>query len=294
MTIVTVTREIAPAARVSPEAQIGPFCVVGPDVTIGPGTVLLRRTCVVGHTAIGSNNVIGEGCVLGSTPQDLKYKGHQTFLLIGHRNRFGRAVTANIGTESGGFVTRIGDGNTFADRAHIAHDCYVDNDTRIGQSVLLAGHIRVHDGAVIEDMVGVQHFVTIGRHARVGSGTPARRDVPPFTSFYSENYDWSGPPAVRGVHEEGIAAANLDADEEKELRRALHELFDDETALQTKIEQLVNMGVEGEVAELCHFVQCSLQGVFGRHRELNRGKVPSEAETYLPPELKVVVRESLR
>jgi len=293
MTQVKVLREIDPSARVSPEAKIGPFCVVGPHVTIGPGTTLVRRVCVSGHTKIGSNNVIDEGCVLGARPQDLKYKGHPTLLLIGHRNRLGRAVTAHIGTEPGGFLTRIGNGNVLSDRAHVAHDCYVDNDTRIGRDVLLAGHIRVHDGAVIGDLVGVQHFVTIGRHARIGPGTPVRRDVPPFTDFYSKNYDWDEPPAVRGVHQYGIAAARLDKEEEKELRRALSELFEDETALQTKIEQLVNMGVEGAVAELCQFVQRSLQGVFGRHRELARGKAPPEAELYLPPELKTVVRESI-
>jgi len=290
---VKVLREIDPAARVSPEARIGPFCSVGPHVTIGPGTTLVRRVCVTGHTTIGSGNVIEEGCVLGARPQDLKYKGHPTLLVIGHRNRFGRCVTAHIGTESGGFVTHVGDGGFFDDRVHIAHDCYVDNDVRIGKDALLAGHIRLHDGAVIGDLVGIQHFVTVGKHARVGPRTPVRRDVPPFTNFFSDNYDWADPPAVRGVHEEGIAAARLAPEEEKELRRALHELFDDETALQTKIEQLVNMGVEGEVAELCQFVQRSLRGVFGRYRELTRGKPPAEADRYLPPELRTAVRESL-
>ena len=293
MTEVTVLREVDPAARVSPEAKIGPFCTVGPNVTIGPGTELIRRVSVTGETTIGSGNLIDEGCVLGARPQDLKYKGHPTLLLIGHRNRFARSVTVHIGTEPGGFVTRIGDCNSFGDRVHIAHDCYVDNETYLGEGVLLAGHIRVHDGAVIEGLVGVQHFVTIGRYARVGPRTPVRRDVPPFTEFFSGNYDWADPPSVRGIHEEGIAAARLAPVAEKELRRALHELFDDETALQTKIEQLVNMGVEGEVAELCQFVQRSLQGVFGRYRELGRGKAPPEAEMYLPPELKTAIREAL-
>lgn len=293
MTGPKVLREIDPAARVSPEASIGLFCTVGPNVTIGPGTVLAGRVSVTGHTTIGSGNVFEEGCVLGARPQDLKYKGRPTLLLIGHRNHFGREVTAHIGTESGGFVTRIGDGNVFRDRVHIAHDCFVDNNTRMGEGVLLAGHIRVHDGAVIEDLVGVQHFVTIGRHARAGPRTPVRRDVPPFTNFFSNDYDWQDSPSVRGVHEAGIAAAALGQVEEKELRRALHELFDNEAALQTKIEQLVHMGVEGEVAELCQFVQRSLQGVFGRYRELSRGKVPPEAVTYLTPELRTSMLEAL-
>lgn len=290
MTAIEVLREIDPSARVSAEAKIGPFCVIGPHVTIGPDTTLVRRVSVSGRTTIGSGNTFEEGCVIGATPQDLKYKGGSTLLVIGHQNYFGRAVTAHLGTELGGFVTRIGDRNVLSDGAHIAHDCFIDNDVHIGRDVMLAGHILVQDGASIGDLVGVQHFVTIGRFANVGSRTPVRRDVPPYTNFGSDNYDWALPPSVRGVHEAGLAAAGLAPDEEKELRHALKELFDDELALQTKIEQLVYMGVEGEVAELCQFIQRSLQGMFGRHRELYRGKVPPEAEACLPPELRSAVR----
>ncbi len=293
MSCVEVLREIDPAARVSPEAKIGPFCVIGPNVTIGPQTVLASRVSVTANTAIGSGNFFDEGCVIGSRPQDLKYRGHNTLLVIGHRNRFGRKVTAHIGTEPGGFVTRIGDDNVFTDGVHVAHDCFVDNGTFMGKDVLLAGHIRVHDGAVVGDLVGVHQFVTIGKHANVGERTPVRRDVPPYTDFYSENYDWGAPPAVRGVHNAGIAAAELGREAEKDLRRALQELFDDEAALQTKIEQLVNTGVEGEVESLCAFIQRSLQGVFGRHRELLRGEVPPEAQEHLTPEMKAALREKL-
>jgi UDP-N-acetylglucosamine acyltransferase len=278
-----VLRDIHPSARIAPDAEIGPYCVIGPEVTIGPGTVIGRRVTVTGHTIIGSGNCIDDGCVLGSKPQDLKYRGGDTLLVVGHNNRIGRNVTLHIGTETGGVVTRIGDENMLCEGAHVAHDCYVDDRVHLGRGVLLAGHIRVHSGAVIGDFSGVHHFVTIGRYSRVGMRTPVRRDVPPYTQFYSEDCGWT-PPAVRGVHEEGIAAAHLRNEEEAELRRALHELFEDESALQTKIEQLENLGVEGEAAALCEFCQASLQGKFGRIRESFRGKVPPEAEEHLPPE----------
>ncbi|HUU59505.1 MAG TPA: acyl-[acyl-carrier-protein]--UDP-N-acetylglucosamine O-acyltransferase [Phycisphaerae bacterium] len=291
MATVEVIREIDPAARIAPDAEIGPFCVVGPHVTIGPGTKLIRRVSVSGHTYIGSGNVLEEGCVLGATPQDLKYKGEETVLMIGHGNRFGRRVTAHIGTELGGRLTRIGNHNVLMDGVHVAHDCYVDDRSRLGRNVLLAGHIRVETGAVIEDLAGVHHFVTIGRYARVGPRTPVRRDVPPYTNFCCGSDD-SSPPAVRGVHEAGVQAAELPPGEEVELRGALNELFDDESALQTKIEQLVNMGVEGEVAFLCEFCQRSLQGVYGRHRETFRGAEPPEARQFLPPEFRTEIRRS--
>ena len=281
MTDVIVMREVAPSARVAPEATVGAFCVVGPNVTIGPGTVLVRRVVVEGNTVLGSNNYVDEGCVLGAEPQDLKYRGEPALLLIGHRNRFGRNATAHIGTAAGGWLTRIGDDNVFLDGAHIAHDCYVDDRTHLGRDAQLAGHVRVQTGAVLEDQVGAHHFVTIGRFARVRQRTPVRRDVPPYTEFFSDVCDRQAP-SVRGPHEEGIRAAGLSQDEERELRRALKELFDDESALQTKIEQLVNLGVEGEVAALCEFCHHSLQGIYGRYRELFRGKTPPEAEAYLP------------
>ena len=279
---VTVLREIDPSAKVSPEARLGPYCVIGPDVTIGPRTVLSPRVSVTGRTVIGSANFFGEGCCLGTVPQDLKYAGGPTMLIIGHRNRFAREVTAHIGTEAGGYLTRIGDDNELRDGCHIAHDCYIADRARIGRHVLLAGHIDVQTGAVMEDLSGAHHFTTVGRYARVGPRAGVRRDVPPYTDF-SESDDDPGPPRVRGVHEAGLQAAGLSADEQRELRDALRELFEDEAALQTKIEHLMNVGVEGEVAALCGFVQRSLQGIYGRHRELFRGQMPPEAEKYLPP-----------
>jgi UDP-N-acetylglucosamine acyltransferase len=289
MSEVEVLCEIAPSARVAAEAKVGPYCVVGPDVTIGPGTVLTRRVTVVGRTTLGSGNVVAEGCVLGTIPQDLKYAGGPTLLIIGHRNRLSPRVTAHIGTEVGGYVTRIGNDNVLQAGCHVAHDCYIDDHATLGHDVLLAGHVLVQTGAVIEDMAGAHHFTTIGRYARVGPRTPIRRDVPPFTEFYSADPEQTSP-AVRGVHHAGVRAAGLSPPEESELLRVLGELYDDESALQTKIEQLEKMGVEGAAAELCGFIHRSLQGVYGRYRELFRGQPPPEAAQYLTPEQQSAIR----
>jgi UDP-N-acetylglucosamine acyltransferase len=234
---------------------------------------------VTGHTSIGADNVFEEGCVLGGAPQDLKYAGGPTLLVIGDRNHFGRFATAHVGTELGGGLTRIGDDNVLADHSHVAHDCFVDDRVVLGRYVLLAGHVRVESGAVVEEFAAAHSFTTIGRAARVRPRTPVRRDVPPYTDFYSENPDWK-PAAVRGIHEAGIRDAKLGAWEAQDLRRALQELFADESALQTRIEHLVNLGAEGEVARLCEFCQRSLRGVYGRHRELLRGQQPSEARDF--------------
>jgi UDP-N-acetylglucosamine acyltransferase len=293
MVEVQTIREIHSSARIASDAKIGPYSVIGPDVIIGPGTVLGRSVTVTGHTTIGSGNIIGDGCVLGCTPQDMKYRGASTMLVIGHKNQIGPLVTIHIGTELGGYVTRIGNDNVLMGGCHIAHDCFVDNHTHIGRCVQLAGHILVQDGAVLEDMSGAHHFVTIGRYARIGPRTPVRRDVPPFTNFFSEDYGWT-PPSVRGIHTAGIKAANLTREEQAELKRALSELFEDETALQTKIETLENMGVEGEAKALCEFCQLSLQGKFGRNRESYRGELPPEAIEVLPPEQLAEIQRSTK
>ncbi len=291
MTNLTVLSEIDPLAKVAPEAQIGPYCVIGPNVTIGPGTALRRRVCVYGNTIVGSGNVFEEGCVIGDRPQDLKYKGGPTMLMIGHRNFFGRRVTAHLGTEDGGGLTRVGDDNYFGEGSHIAHDCFISNRTRLGRHVLLAGHICVETGAVMEALSGAHHFVTIGRYCRIGSRTAVRRDVPPYTDFFgSGNHD--SPAGVRGIHEAGIAAARLSPDEQRELRHCLGELFIDRTALETKIEHLEKLGVEGEAAKLCEFCRRSLKGVYGRYRELLRGQAPPEAAKFLPPQLSNLWRQS--
>ena len=128
-------------------------------------------------------------------------------------------------------------------------------------------------------------------HARVEPRIPVRRDVPPYTNFGCKGDE--STPAVLGIHEAGIAAAKrLSAEDKKELRLALADLFDNEAALATKIEQLVNLGVDGEVAALCEFCKRSLQGTYGRHREIYRGTIPPEVDQFAPTEWKTIIRRA--
>jgi len=279
MADVTVVLEVDPQATIADSADIGPYCVIGPHVTVGPRTLLTRRVILAGHTTIGADNVFDDGCVIGCDPQDLKYAGGLTRLAIGDRNSFGRLATAHVGTEAGGGLTRIGNDCVLMHGAHVAHDCFVDDDAHLGRYVQLAGHIRVETGAILGDFAGAHHFTTIGRYARVGPRTPVRRDVPPYTDFYSTDPDIQ-PASVRGIHRKGLWSAKLAAVEEWELHRALLELFADEWALQTRIEHLMNIGVEGEALEVCRFCQRSLSGPYGRYRETLRGEVPPEVEEY--------------
>ncbi len=281
---VSVVREIADGATVSPEATIGPVCTIGPEVVIGAGTELGPRVTVVGRTKLGADNVVGDGCVLGAIPQDLKYLGKTTWLIIGDRNHIGPDVTAHTGTEPGGYLTRIGHDNVLDTGVHIAHDCYIDDHTHLRACVLLAGHVHVETGAVIEENCGAHHFTTVGRFSRVGSRTPVRRDVPPFAFFTSFGL-YTAPPAPRGADEAGMQRAGLSDPDKAELREAVRHLFEDEQALAVKVEELLaREPLRDPVRELCEFCRRSLSGTFGRQREVYRGQLPPEARKHLPPE----------
>ncbi len=253
-----------------------------------------RKVTITGRTLIGRDNIIEEGSVIGADPQDLKYRGGAAWLLIGDRNRFGMNVTVHVGTESGGRVTHIGSDNHFADGSHVAHDCYLASRIRMGRKVLLAGHIVVRDGAVIDDMTGVHHFTQIGRGAHIGPRTPVTRDVPPFVHYYSEDYYWV-TPMVRGIHEDGIAAAKLSPQEARQLRWAISELFDSESALAVMLDRVERQRpLFKATAEVCQMCRQSLAGLYGRYREQFRNQIPPEAAEFLPEWLLAEVRKEVR
>ncbi len=167
-------------AQIADDVTIGPLCYVGPKVTIGPRCRLISHVSVLGKTTLGSGNAIWPHVVLGADPQDLKYKGEESALIIGDDNVLRELVTAHTGTGVGGGATRIGNGNLIMGGVHIAHDCEIGNHVLIANNVGLAGHVRVEDHANISGQVGVHHFVTFGQYCFVGGMSRIVQDVPPF------------------------------------------------------------------------------------------------------------------
>ena len=167
-------------AEIGPDVEIGPFSVVGAGVRIGPGTRLLNNATVLNRTTIGKNNTLYPFAVIGGKPQDLKYKGEDTELVIGDNNTIREFVTINIGTAGGGGITKLGSHNLLMAGCHIAHDCDLGDHIIIANNVLLAGHVRVEDWVGMSAYVGLHHFLTAGRHAFIGGYTRANVDIPPF------------------------------------------------------------------------------------------------------------------
>ena len=171
---------IDPKAKISSNVTIGAFSVIGPDVEIDENTIIHSHVVISGNTKIGKNNKIYPFASIGNDPQDLKYNGEETKLIIGNKNTFREYVTINPGTINGGGQTIVGDNCLFMISSHIAHDCKVGNNVIIANNVPLGGHAYVGDGVIIGGNSAVQQFTRIGKMAMIGGMTGVLNDVIPY------------------------------------------------------------------------------------------------------------------
>ncbi|MEA1938199.1 MAG: acyl-ACP--UDP-N-acetylglucosamine O-acyltransferase, partial [Pseudomonadota bacterium] len=162
------TAIVDPKADLADSALIGPFCVVGPDVVLGENVRLINHVNVEGRTRIGDGTVIHPFASIGTPPQDLKFKGEPSELIIGRNNNIREYVTMNPGTEGGGMVTNVGDDCLFMMSSHVAHDCQVGSNCVLANSVALAGHVVLDDFVIVGGLSGVHQWVRVGRHAIIG------------------------------------------------------------------------------------------------------------------------------
>lgn len=170
---------IEPGAVIGPDCRIGPFCIVGPKAVLGRGVELKSHVVVTGLTEIGDGTAVFPFTTLGEIPQDLKFRGEETRLVIGARNRIRENVTMNTGTEGGGGVTRVGDDGLFMAGCHVAHDCQIGNHVILVNNAALAGHCVLEDEVIVGGLSGVHQFVRIGRGAMIGAVTMVTADVIP-------------------------------------------------------------------------------------------------------------------
>ncbi len=206
-------------ATLAEDVVIGPFCRVGPQTTLGPGTRLVSHVCVLGRTTLGTDNTVWPFTTLGADPQDLKFKGEDSELIIGDHNDIRENVTIHKGTHNDQSVTTVGDHNLIMAYAHLGHDCVVGNHTVICNGVQFAGHVHIDDHATVGGATACHHFVTIGQYAYVGGMTRIVYDVPPF--MIAEG----NPSRIRGVNAIGLKRHGFSPDDEKCLKEAWKVLF---------------------------------------------------------------------
>jgi UDP-N-acetylglucosamine acyltransferase len=167
-------------SKISSTAKIGPYSVIGPNVEIGEDVVIQSHVNITGHTVIGKNNNIYPFASIGSDPQDMKYKGEKTELIIGDNNTIREYSTINPGTMQGGGVTKLGNNNLIMIGAHIAHDCIIGNNIVMANNSAAAGHAEIEDFVIIGAKCGIQQYTRIGKMAMIGGMTGVSRDVIPY------------------------------------------------------------------------------------------------------------------
>jgi len=201
---------IEEGAQIDPSAQVGPFCVVGPQVRLGPGVELKSHVVVTGQTQIGADTQIFPFAVIGEIPQDLKFKGEDSRLEIGARNRIREHVTMNAGTEGGGGLTKIGDDGLFMAGCHIAHDARVGDRVIVVNSAAVAGHCVLEDDVIVGGLSGIHQFVRVGQGAIIGAVTMVTNDVIPYGLVQAERGKLDGLNLV-GLKRRGVARSDITA-----------------------------------------------------------------------------------
>ncbi len=209
------TAIIDPDANISPEAEIGPYCIVGSGVTVGAHTRLLAHVYLEGKLTVGKDNLFYPYCSCGVTPQDKKYKGEPSETRVGDRNTIREFVTINRGTEGGGMITSIGDGNLLMAYVHVAHDVRIGNGTILANGVTFAGHVVVEDNANIGGLSAIHQFCRIGAHAMVGSYSVVKQDVLPYSITATDHQT-----QVFGANKVGLERSGFSPDSIESLQNA--------------------------------------------------------------------------
>jgi acyl-[acyl-carrier-protein]--UDP-N-acetylglucosamine O-acyltransferase len=254
------TAIVAEGAKIPASCTVGPYCTIGADVVLGERCVLVSHVVLDGHLTMGDDNGIFPFACLGMAPQDLKYKGEATQLVIGDNNEIREYVTISRGTAGGGGVTRVGSGCLIMAYTHIGHDSVIGDGVILANAATLAGHVTVEDYAVVGALNPVHQFCTIGRYSYIGGGTTITQDVLPYslTSIERNNHAY-------GINKVGLERKGFTPEEIKQLRAAYrllqHSKLNTTEAL-AAIREKIAAGEFGEkVAYLADFIAKSERGV---------------------------------
>jgi UDP-N-acetylglucosamine acyltransferase len=250
------TAVIAAGAQLHPSVEVGPFAVIGPEVRIGAGSTVGPHAVVEGRTTLGERNRVFQFASVGAIPQDLKYTGEPTALVIGNGNQIREFTTLHIGTAGGGGVTRIGDQNLFMAYSHVAHDSQVGSRCVFANGATLAGHVHIADFVILGGLSAVHQFTRIGDHAFIAGGAMVVMDVPPFCVAQGDRAELAGLNVV-GLQRQGFTEEQL-----ARIKDAYRILFRSKLPLEEAVGRLrVEFGGHSEVERLLDFVTSSKRGL---------------------------------
>ncbi|HZS83720.1 MAG TPA: acyl-ACP--UDP-N-acetylglucosamine O-acyltransferase [Stellaceae bacterium] len=232
MTRIHATAIVEPGAKLAESVLVGPYCHIGGEVELEDGVALHSHVVVAGRTTIGAGTRIFPFASIGHPPQDLKYAGEPSRLVIGRDNTIREHVTMNPGTKGGGMVTRVGNGCLFMVGVHVAHDCTVGDHVVMANNATLGGHVVVGDHAVLGGLSAVHQFVRIGQHAMIGGMSGVERDVIPYGSVMGDRARLSGLNII------GMQRRGFSREEIQTLRSAFQLLFAENGTFSVRVDEI--------------------------------------------------------
>ena len=243
------TALVEKGARLGERVRIGPYCIVGPNVELSDDVELVSHVVVAGHTTIGAKTKVYPFASLGHPPQDLKYKGEPTRLVVGTNNIIREHATMNPGTAGGGGLTQVGSNGLFMIAIHVAHDCKVGDHVVMANNATLGGHVHVGDYAVLGGLCAIHQFVRIGRYAMIGGMSGVENDVIPYGSVMGDRARLSGLNII-GLKRRGFSREDI-----HNLRTAYRLLFAQEGTMAERLEDVAGLyGKSEPVMDLVEFI----------------------------------------
>jgi UDP-N-acetylglucosamine acyltransferase len=256
--MIHTTAIIHPGAQIAEGVEIGPYAVIGEHVRIGKGTKVGPHTVIDGWTEIGEKNTIFHMASVGAVPQDLKYRGEQTWLRIGNGNTIREFASLHLGTVTGDGETTVGDDNLIMAYSHVAHDCHVGNGVVMANAATLAGHVVVEDYAILGGLCAVLQFTRIGSHVMIGGGAMVANDIPPYTILTGQGRDLR----LRGLNLIGLKRRGFSEETVSSLKKAYKILSFSGIKLSEAIERMkAEVPTSPEVEHFISFIESSKRGV---------------------------------
>ena len=251
------TAIIDPSVKLGADVTIGPYAVVGAEVSLGDGCWIGPHALVQGPSKLGKNNKIFQFASVGEVPQDKKYNGEPTELIMGDGNVVRECATIHRGTVQDQGVTKIGNDNLFMANTHVAHDCVVGNSCIFGNSAAIAGHVVVEDHVIITGMSGVHQFCLLGTHSFIAHASIVTKDIPPFVMVTG-----GASPTAKGINVEGLKRHGFNADEIQALKNAYKIIYRQGLRITEAIEKLSALQQECAVVGCyIHFLRSSHRGI---------------------------------
>jgi len=255
MTKIHPTAIISPKAEIDSDVEIGPFCVIDDDVKIMKGCKLYNNVSIFRYATVGENNIFYPGTVICALPQDIKFDGGFSEVIIGNNNTFRECVTVSRGTHATD-KTIIGNNSLFMAYSHVAHDDRIGNSCILANSVALGGHVHLEDFVILGGLVGIHQFVSIGKYSMIGAHSMIVKDVPPYTLFSGNPLSYEGLNVI-GLKRKGFSGESIDL-----LKKVYTLLYNSGLNVSQAVDKIKNeFEIVNEVAEVLNFIEKSRRGL---------------------------------